>query len=125
MNFGAGNAGCGSLHNDASYRNKIFFFCLFVLLGLSFFNVVGTAADSALPKEARFSERIFGLKGLTNVGRVVPYLYRGAQPTADGYATLKVMGINTVVNLRTTSSERQKVEGAGHEICRSPVKCAK
>ena len=109
------------LNNGGSDRNKILFFCVLFLIGLFSFNVAGIAADSSFPKEARFSERIFGLKGLTNVGRVVPHLYRGAQPATDGYATLKMMGVKTVVNLRTSSSERQKVEEAGMKSVEVPL----
>lgn len=101
--------------------NKIPFFCVLFLIGLFSFNVVGIAADSSFLKDARFSERIFGLRGLTNGGHVASHLYRGAQPSADGYATLKVMGIKTVTNLRTTSSEKQKVEEAGMKSLEVPL----
>lgn len=113
MTIGAGNARFDSFHHGELTRNKILFFSVLICAGLLFFTGVGIAADSSFPKNARFSERIFGLKGLTNVGRAAPHLYRGAQPAPDGYATLKIMGIKTVINLRTTVSERQKVEEAG------------
>lgn len=113
MTIGAGNARFDSFHLGESPRNKILFFCVLICAGLLFFTGVGKAVDSSFPKDARFSERIFSLKGLTNVGRVTPHLYRGAQPAPDGYATLKMMGIKTVINLRTTVSERQKVEETG------------
>ena len=122
MIFRAVNAGFGSLHNGESHRNKILFLCLLFLIGLFSFNAVGTAADSSFPKEARFSERIFGLKGLGNMGRVAPHLYRGAQPAPEGYATLKMMGVKTVVNLRTTSSEKHEVEAAGMKSMEIPLR---
>ncbi len=79
-------------------------------------------ADPSFPlKEARFSQRIFGLKGLTNCGRVTPNIYRGAQPLPEGYATLKKIGIRTVINLRTTSSEKQAVEAAGMKSVEVPL----
>lgn len=99
----------------------ILFFCALLLLGLLSVDVVRTAADSSFPKEARFSERIFGLKGLTNVGRVTPYLYRGAQPGPEGYATLKKMGVKTVINLRTSVSEKKIVEAAGMKSVEVPL----
>ncbi len=66
-----------------------------------------------IPGNARVSERLFGLPGLTNAGRVAPGIYRGAQPTKDGYETLKKLGIKTVVNLRNEHSEKQDVEAVG------------
>jgi hypothetical protein len=46
------------------------------------------------------AERVEGLAGLKNVGRITPSLYRGNAPTREGLETLKAMGIRTVVNLR-------------------------
>lgn len=47
------------------------------------------------------SERLDGLPGLRNVGRVSERIYRGAQPDLPGgLASLKRLGIRTVVNLR-------------------------
>lgn len=121
MNIGAGNTRLGSLHNGWAPGNKILFFCALFLIGLFSFNIADVWADSSFSKEARFSERVFGLKGLTNAGRVAPNLYRGAQPAPDGYATLKMMGVKTVVNLRTTSSEKHSVEAAGMKSVEIPL----
>jgi len=70
---------------------------------------------------ARVSERIFGLTGLSNVGRVARGIYRGAQPEAAGYATLQKLGIRTVINLRTTLSEKKEVEAAGMRSIEVPL----
>ena len=40
------------------------------------------------------------LPGVPNMARVTPYLYRGAQPTAEGFRQLHAMGIKTVVSFR-------------------------
>jgi hypothetical protein len=72
-----------------------------------------TGHEVSLPEGARISEKIFGLPGLSNVGRVSSGIYRGAQPEREGYATLKNMGIRTVVNLRSQHSEREEVKAAG------------
>jgi len=55
------------------------------------------------------------LPGLPNFAKVSDHLYRGAQPTAEGFATLKKMGIKTVVNLRALSSDRSLLKGSGLE----------
>ncbi len=77
--------------------------------------------ESSLPAGARSSEHLLGLRGLKNVGRIAPTVYRGAQPAPEGYATLKEMGIRTVINLRTTDSERGKVEAAGMRSVEIPL----
>lgn len=46
------------------------------------------------------AERIPDLRGISNVGRVAPGIYRGSTPTDEGLDTLKKMGIRTIVNLR-------------------------
>ena len=51
------------------------------------------------------------LPGLNNFAKVSDALYRGAQPTAEGFAELKKMGIKTVVNLRQFHSDRSKLKG--------------
>jgi len=73
------------------------------------------------PRNFRVSERLFGLPGLTNVGRVANGIFRGAQPEPEGYATLKTMGIRTVINLRTCHGERRAVEAAGMRYVEIPM----
>jgi tyrosine-protein phosphatase SIW14 len=80
-----------------------------------------TFPDPSLPEGIRVSEHLFGLVGLKNVGRITPGVYRGAQPGSEGYATLKKMGIRTVVNLRTTVSEKRAVEAAGMKSVEIPI----
>ncbi len=66
-----------------------------------------------LPDGARISERLFGLPGLSNVGRVAPGVYRGAAPSQQGYETLSRMGMRTVINLRSDNDEKKAVESHG------------
>ena len=83
----------------------------------------GMAGDnSAVPhRNFRVSERLFGLPGLTNVGRVANGIFRGAQPEPEGYATLKAMGVRSVINLRTRHGEREAVEAAGMRYVKIPM----
>jgi len=74
-----------------------------------------------LPGNVRVSERLFGLPGLTNIGRVANGIFRGAQPKPEGYATLKVMGVRTVINLRTRHGEKEAVEAAGMRYVEIPM----
>ena len=83
----------------------------------------GMAGDNSagLPGKYRVSERLFGLPGLDSVGRVASGIYRGAQPEREGFATLKAMGIRTVINLRTRHGERKAVEAAGMRYVEIPM----
>ena len=73
------------------------------------------------PRNFRVAEHLFGLPGLTNVGRVANGIFRGAQPEPEGYATLKAMGVKTVINLRTHHGEREAVEAAGMRYVEIPM----
>ena len=83
--------------------------------------LVAGRASAFAPGMERVSERLFGLPGLTNVGRVAPGILRGAQPKAEGYATLKAMGVRTVVNLRTHHGAREAVEASGMRYVEIPM----
>ncbi|MFA6148161.1 MAG: tyrosine-protein phosphatase [bacterium] len=87
----------------------------------AFLCLCGPLADAGGVGMERVSERLFGLPGLTNVGRVAPGIFRGAQPKPEGYATLKAMGVRTVVNLRTRHGEREAVEAAGMRYVEIPM----
>lgn len=55
--------------------------------------------------------------GVDNFGQVSNVLYRGAQPTAEGFKTLRNMGVAIVVNFRDeageTTHEEREVESLG------------
>jgi len=82
---------------------------------------VAGRAPAIVPETEPVSARLFGLPGLTNVGRVAPGIIRGAQPKPEGYATLKAMGVRTVINLRTRHGERKAVEAAGMRYVEIPM----
>jgi len=78
-------------------------------------------ATVSLPAAALSSEHLYNLHGLENVGRVAPGVFRGAQPGKDGFATLKAMGIRTVIDMRTTENEKLQVEAAGMKAIAVPI----
>jgi protein tyrosine/serine phosphatase len=51
------------------------------------------------------------LAGCGNLYKVSDALYRGEQPTAEGFKELEKLGIKTVVNLRSLHSDRDELEG--------------
>jgi len=84
------------------------------------------SVDVTLPPGARTLERIEGLPGLKNVGKIEDGLYRGAQPdNPEGYETLRKMGIKTVLNLRAYHGEREAVESHGMTSIEIPMNMLK
>ncbi len=51
------------------------------------------------------------LTGVPNFYKVSDNLYRGAQPSEEGFRQLEKSGIKTVVNLRSSHSDRDKLKG--------------
>jgi len=59
--------------------------------------------------------------GIGNLHRISDRLYRGAQPTEEGMAELKKMGIRTVISLRAHHDDEKKVDGTGLKVVRIPI----
>jgi len=45
-------------------------------------------------------------RGLPNLHKVSDNLYRGAQPTAEGVERLKALGVKTIINLRSSDTDK-------------------
>jgi len=60
--------------------------------------------------QEKWAERI-ELPGLPNLHKVSDDLYRGAQPNTEGMRQLEKIGIKTVVNLRSSHSDRDELQG--------------
>lgn len=103
----------------------LFFFALtsFAIICTAFAN--DTVSGITLPTTAHSSERIYNLPGLSNFGRVAPGVLRGAQPGREGYATLKAMGVKTVIDMRTSESEQKLVEAAGMRAIAVPIEMSR
>ena len=64
------------------------------------------------------------LRGVPQFGQVTRTLYRGAQPSKEGFANLSKLGINIVVDLRgNRSSERRIVTALGMTYVPLPWRC--
>jgi len=63
------------------------------------------------------------IPGLKNFAKVSDVLYRGEQPSKEGFAELKKMGVKTIVNLRSFNSDRGELKGLGlqyaHIYCKA------
>jgi len=60
--------------------------------------------------------------GLSNFYQVTTNLYRGAQPTAQGMAELKAMGVKTVLNLRSFHSDKGLMSSGELKLARLHMK---
>lgn len=63
--------------------------------------------------------------GVSNAGKVNDHLYRGGQPKGAGYANLKKLGIDMVVDVRLSGKGKEKdaVNRAGMEYVAIPWHC--
>jgi protein tyrosine/serine phosphatase len=105
--------------NQTKYRriaSFIIFFgavCAFGYFGLTSCNS-NTRRDLSVnaATRAKWAPKI-DLPGVPNFHKVSDELYRGAQPSAEGMKQLEKLGIKTVVNLRSSHSDRDELEGTG------------
>jgi len=98
---------------------------LLVLLALS--ATVPACGSDAAPTTGTttgkpFAQRLPGVAGVDNFARVNPNLYRGAQPTIEGFKQLKAMGVKTIIDFRSYHSTKKQAEAAGLTAVEIPIK---
>src|SRR5258708_1098320 len=80
----------------------------------------GMASASFLPPPQKLN-----ISGVPNAGKVSDVLFRGAQPSAQGLAELKKLGVTTIVDLRgnrgPVNREREQAESLGMYFIDIPV----
>lgn len=105
--------------------SRSLFLPLFLLFLAAFQTATAWAENSAGAGRsfdgARSSTMLHGLKGVENVGMISPSVFRGNQPTREGYQTLRGLGIKTVINLRSRHAEKAAVEAAGMRSIAFPL----
>jgi protein tyrosine phosphatase (PTP) superfamily phosphohydrolase (DUF442 family) len=60
--------------------------------------------------------------GVTNFAKVSPALWRGAQPTSDGFRNLEAAGVKTVINLRHDHDDLPLLTGTKLKYLRIPAR---
>src|SRR5215813_7298781 len=75
------------------------------------------SSDPAHSSGPPFAEKI-ELNGVSSVGKINDFFYRGSQPNELGIKDLKKIGITTIVDLRgerqgTVATERKRAEALG------------
>ena len=75
------------------------------------------------PKQAEAAKHVvpLDLAGCSNAYKVSNVLYRGAQPSAKGFKKLATNGIKTIVNLRSSHSDRKALEGVQVDYIEIPI----
>lgn len=61
------------------------------------------------------------IKGLPNFARISEALYRGAQPTREGFEELRKLGVRTIINLRAGHSDEKLIQGLGFRYISIPT----
>lgn len=112
-------------------RIRIFLSALAVCMGAAL-SLAARAQINASASQPEVAKTSFGapaeklnLVGIPRAGKVSDALYRGAQPSPEGLAELKKLGVTTVVDLRgnrgPVASERRLVESLGMRFIDIPV----
>lgn len=87
-----------------------------------FYQATNVSASPAATKHSPAPKST--ITGVANFSEVTPTLYRGAQPTTEGFAALAKRGINIVVDLRgARQSERDQVTKLGMKYVPIPWRC--
>jgi len=82
------------------------------ILVLVFFNTAYGAETSTANRPVHWAKPMY-MEGVPNLHKVSETLYRSAQPSTEGMKTIKAMGIETIVDLRSFHSDRDKIGDAG------------
>jgi protein tyrosine/serine phosphatase len=97
---------------DVLCMNNMKLFAVIIITALVLLNVSYGAETSPANRPAHWAKPI-QVKGAPNLHKVSETLYRSAQPSAEGMANLKAMGIETIVNLRSFHSDRDEIGNTG------------
>ena len=84
-------------------------------------NLEHQIVTQALQAHPRRAAKIISNPGLPNAYQVSPWLYRGGQPTRQGYEELVKMGVKTVINLRVTPQNKQLITGLPLTVYQVPI----
>ena len=80
------------------------------------------SSDTSAPQEHSFGRRLIA-KGIPNFGEVTPALYRGGQPSHEGFEKLAQMGIHIVVDTGRSQRDKKPIERLGMRYVALPWYC--
>ncbi len=90
----------------------------FLLMGAMSAGYAPAQTTAPATQSAHAAATPMTIQGVGNFAMISPTLYRGEQPTAEGFAQLKKIGVKTVVSLRTFHSDRDLMKGTGLQYVR-------
>ncbi len=79
-----------------------------------------TAPPEAAAKTIRLTPCDDCVTGVINFAKVAPGLWRGSQPTAEGFRNLSKLGVRTIVNLRHDHDDLPLLQGTRLKYLRIP-----
>lgn len=110
--------------NPGRRRRRVFW----LSIGSAILALGVVVAASEIRDSLAFADEKIDLDGVENFGRLNQHVYRGAQPRIDAYASLRAMGIDTVVRLSTgeefIAGEKERVEALGMRFISIPWRAA-
>jgi len=101
-------------------------YLLLLVLFISPLFVAGNAPQAVITKSCTLEHNIgrhLSLEGVPNFGEVTPTLYRGGQPSAEGFGALARMGITIVVDTGRSRRDERLVESLGMTYVSLPWYC--
>jgi protein tyrosine phosphatase (PTP) superfamily phosphohydrolase (DUF442 family) len=89
---------------------------------------VGSLTTSGTPQNSKSgTPHTMGTKrvlhGVPNFGEVTPRLYRGGQPSREGFKNLAAMGVQIVVDSNRSSGDEKLLKGLGIQYVTLPWHC--
>jgi protein tyrosine phosphatase (PTP) superfamily phosphohydrolase (DUF442 family) len=122
-----------SVYSRSSVRaSRVLAWLVFVssTLGVQLQSIAESASPPAKPRtehtrQGHTMARKILLKGVGDFAEITPTLYRGSQPTHEGFKELAKLGIQIVVDVRGTKrdGERKQVRKLGMEYVSIPWHC--
>jgi protein tyrosine/serine phosphatase len=91
--------------------------CIWMLLVVAAF---GCGCAPAVHMRADWAQPLHD-EEIPNFHRVGPELYRGAQPTPEGFRRLEAMGIRTIINVRSSHSDAELLAGTRLQLEEIPT----
>ena len=96
-------------------KSRVCVFLVFLLLAFTMCLravPLQTDKDTAPTVDRSLGRHLF-IEGVPNFGEVTPMLYRGGQPTREGFDKLAKMGINIVVDTGRSKSDEKQIKQLG------------
>jgi protein tyrosine/serine phosphatase len=100
-------------------------FLLIFLFSVVASSIAGAQSSAAASTDLSAEAQKIAVAGISNAGKINDFLFRGAQPSKQGLAQLKELGVTTIVDFRgwghEVESERRQAESLGLRFISIPL----